>query len=378
MKVVMFLSNAFTHDPRVYNEALSLVKAGYKVTVIAWDVEKQNPPEQNWDGIDVIRPRTRYLPIRRYLPLSWTLNRILWQRHAYRQALILNEERRLDIIHCHDLDTLGIGIKLKAKFKIPLIYDAHEIYGYMKTRTLPQRIAAIFLWLEERWVRRVDRIINVGEAQKAYFESITDKPISVIMNCKPLQSIEYVPPSSEGDFTVLYIGGLHEPRGILMLVHAVKELAGVSCLIGGIGGPKYIETLKQECSRTSNVTFLGRVPLQEVIPMTQKADVVFCMFDPRDPNSLIGTPNKLFEAMVCGRPIICTKGTYSGEITEQEEVGLAVDYSEHALKDAIIKLRDNPGLREKLGRNALELAITKYNWEKQEEKLLQLYISLKV
>jgi glycosyltransferase involved in cell wall biosynthesis len=378
MRVVMFLANPFTNDARVYNEAISLLKAGYDVTVIAWDVEKQNPPEQNWDGIDVIRPRTRYLPIRRYLPLSWTLNRILWQRHAYRQALILNKERRLDIIHCHDLDTLGIGIKLKAKFKIPLIYDAHEIYGYMKTRTLPQRIAAIFLWLEERWVRRVDRIINVGEAQKAYFESITDKPISVIMNCKPLQSIEYVPPSSEGDFTVLYIGGLHEPRGILMLVHAVKELAGVSCLIGGIGGPKYIETLKQECSRTSNVTFLGRVPLQEVIPMTQKADVVFCMFNPRDPNSLIGTPNKLFEAMVCGRPIICTKGTYSGEITEQEEVGLAVDYSEHALKDAIIKLRDNPGLREKLGRNALELAITKYNWEKQEEKLLQLYISLKV
>jgi len=43
------------------------------------------------------------------------------------------------------------------------------------------------------------------------------------------------------------------------------------------------------------------------------------------------------------------------------------------LKEAIIKLRDDPELRERLGRNALKAAITKYNWERQEEKLLELY-----
>jgi glycosyltransferase involved in cell wall biosynthesis len=87
--------------------------------------------------------------------------------------------------------------------------------------------------------------------------------------------------------------------------------------------------------------------------------------------------NKQFEAMVCGRPIICARGTYSGEVTEQEEVGLTVEYTEEALKQAIIKLRDNHGLREKLGRNALEAAITKYNWQNEEVKLLELYKRLK-
>jgi glycosyltransferase involved in cell wall biosynthesis len=134
--------------------------------------------------------------------------------------------------------------------------------------------------------------------------------------------------------------------------------------------------VKEESSRTSNVTFLGRVPMDQVVPMTMKADAVFCMFNPADPNSAAGTPNKLFEAMVSGRPIICTKGTYSGELTEQEEVGLAVEYSEQALKQALIKLRDDPVLREKLGRNALRAAVTKYNWQKEEAKLLALYKSL--
>ena len=77
--------------------------------------------------------------------------------------------------------------------------------------------------------------------------------------------------------------------------------------------------------------------------------------------------------MVCGRPIICTKGTYSGELTEREETGLSVDYSKEALQEAIIRLRDDAALRERLGRNALRAAITKYNWPKQEEKLLEIY-----
>lgn len=374
----MLVSNPFISDPRVYNEAKTLIQAGYEVTVIAWDREKQNPARQNWDGIEVVRLRTRLLPKRHRF--GWRLwvgfNLILWQRQAYRQALALNKESPLDVIHCHDLDTLAIGTRLKRKLGLPLIYDAHEIYGYMMARIFPRWIANIFLWLEKRLITKVDWIINVTESQKRYFNAITEKPISVVVNCKPLQSLDYRPPDNQGNFTLLYIGSLHQGRAVPMLVQAVKELPGIRCLIGGVGQPAYVRALEEECSRTSNVTFLGRVPFDEVIPMTKKADSVFLMVNPEDLNNSMGLGNKQFEAMVCGRPIICTKGTYSGEVTEQEEVGLAVEYTEEALREAIIKLRDNPELREMLGRNALRAAVTKYNWQKQEEKLIALYKSL--
>lgn len=378
MKVVMFVSNPFTNDPRVYSEAKSLLQAGYEVTVIARDWRKQNPPRENLDGIEVIRVTAPLTPRHGFGGPLWnSFGSILWQWRAYRQALKLGGEGGFDVVHCHDLDTLLIGFRLKRKLGLPLIYDAHEIYGYMMTRYLPRRITNLFLWLEKWLVRFVDHIINVDAAQNRYFLGITDKPISIIMNCKPLQSLEYQPPENEGAFTILYIGVLHQGRAVPMLVDAVRELPNVRCIIGGIGNPKHVRALEEKCAAVSSAEFVGRVPLDQVIPMTKKADAVFLLLNPQDLNNRDSLANKQFEAMVCGRPIICTKGTYSGELTEHEEVGLTVEYDKEALKQAIIELRDNPELRERLGRNALRAAITKYNWPREEEKLLELYGSIK-
>ena len=118
--------------------------------------------------------------------------------------------------------------------------------------------------------------------------------------------------------------------------------------------------------------------MQDVLPMTFKADVVFLMLDPNDLNNRDSLANKQFEAMVCGRPIVCTKGTYSGDLTEQEEVGLTIDYSKEALGEAIAMLRDDRELRERLGRNALHAALTKYSWEKEEQALVELYRGLEL
>jgi len=161
-----------------------------------------------------------------------------------------------------------------------------------------------------------------------------------------------------------------------MLVDAVGELSDVRCIIGGIGTPENVRALEEKCDPVPNADFIGRVPFDEVIPITKRADAVFLMVNPQALNNRIGLGNKQFEAMVCGRPIICTKGTYSGELTEREDVGLTAQYDKEALKDAIILLRDDLELRERLGRNALRAAITKYNWEKQEEKLIELYRSV--
>jgi glycosyltransferase involved in cell wall biosynthesis len=374
MKVLMFVSNPFTNDPRVYNEARSLVQAGHQVTVIAWDREKQNPRRQALDGIEIVRVRTWLSPRLGLGTPPWhALHLLLWQQRAYHQALELNKETAFNVIHCHFFDTLSLGARLKRELGLSLVYDARDIYGYMMQATFPRWIANVFLRLEKRLIAKANRIIAVNNPMKRYFEGITDKPISVIMNCKPLQSLEYQPPGSTDRFTLLYIGTLHKIRGLSQLTHVVKELPNVHCVIGGVGQPNYVEALRQECAKSQNISFMGKVPVDEVLPLTEKADAIFSVFDPSNPNSNIATPNKLFEAMVCGRPIICTKETYCAEVVEQEQIGLTVDCKEEDIKQAIIKLRDDRELRERLGRNALRAAITKYNWQKEERKLLELY-----
>ncbi len=193
------------------------------------------------------------------------------------------------------------------------------------------------------------------------------------MNAKSLQSKEYEPPNNK-QFTICYIGGISKPRFLLELVDVVKTLNDVHCVIAGSGSKKtYVNELKEKCSKVDNVEFIGKIPMDEVIPMTKKSNVVVCMFDPNDKNSKVGLPNKVFESMVAGRPIIASKEVYLGKFVEKENIGLSVPFDKKSLSKAIITLRDNPHLCDKLGRNALNAAIDQYNWDVQERKLLQLY-----
>ena len=381
MNIVMLLSNAFTHDSRVYTEAQSLLKAGYDVTVVALDREREHPAKSALDGISIERvrplPTLRGKRLVRPFTLIWNgLNLLLFQWQMYRRALKLHRRENFSMIHSHDLDTLIAGVALKRKTGLPLIYDAHEIYGYMLARDLPFWVASRFLWLEKRLIPYVNHVISTDEMQKRYLDAITDKPITLVMNCKPLQLDHYHPPDNEV-FTVLYIGVLHKGRSIPLLIDAVEEMDGVKCVIGGVGPPEQVQAIADRCATARNSQFLGKVPMHDVMPLTFKADVAALILNPDDLNNRNSLANKQFEAMVCGRPIICTKGTYSGNLTEQEKVGLAVEYNKEALKEAIAMLRDGPELREQLGRNALQAALTKYNWETQKDKLLAVYDDLK-
>ena len=371
MKILMLLSNPFTHDPRVHNEAKSLVVAGHSVTVLAWDRKKENPPEEQNEGIKIVRVfNTRFMNL-----IPYDIFRLqFWWREGYRKALELHEREYFDTLHCHDLDTLPIGVALKKKLGLPLVYDAHEIWGYMVAKEVPWW--RYYLWKEKRIIKYVDKITTVNEPLKKYFSKMIDQPITIIMNCKPLQGTEYEHPTNDR-FTLLFIGTLGWPRFLLELVDVVTELPDVYCIIGGRGKPKYVKALKDKCSEVQNADFVGLVPPDEIVPMTKKADAVVCMTDPRNRNNRWASANKQFEAMLCGRPIICTEGTYPGEFTEKEGCGIVVLQTKEDLKRGIIKLRDNPQLREKLGRNALKAAIREYNWEKQEEKLVLIYEKIK-
>lgn len=372
MKILMILSNPFIVDPRVYKEAKTLVETGYQVTVIVWDRHGEYEAESMIEGIKIIRIRNEGLM--KLIPSDLFRNPFWW-REAYKKALETYEKGyRFDVVHCHDLDTLQTGVWLKKRLRVKLIYDAHEIFGYMVSRNMPKVVSKAAFWMEKNLIKYADHIITVNEPLRDYFKSIIDKPITIVMNCKDLIGKEYIP-SNNDVFTISYIGVLHKNRMFPELVDVIGEIEDVKFVIAGKKENLYDE-VEERCREYKNIEFLGTIPFTEVIPKTLESDVIIHMVNPLDINNRIGLGNKQFEAMVCGRPIICTKGTFAGELTEREKVGLVVDYNKDAVREAIIKLRDNQDLREELGRNALRAAIKKYNWEKQKIKLLDVYKDL--
>ena len=177
MKILMILSKEFTVDPRVYKEAKSLVEAGHKITVLMWDRTGEHETESTVEGIKVIRIRNS--SFMKVLPNDILRNPIWW-RNAYKKGLKLFKNGfNFYVVHCHDLDTLKIGIRLKKKLKVKLIYDAHEIFGYMIENSAPKIVSKYSFKMEKRLLKYVDYIITVNEPLHDYFKSISDKPVSI-------------------------------------------------------------------------------------------------------------------------------------------------------------------------------------------------------
>jgi len=374
MKILMILSKEFTIDPRVYKEAKSLIDAGHQVTVLMWDRKGESEKESKIEGIRVLRFRNTFSM--NILPNDILRNPIWW-RNAYTKGLKLFKNGfYFDVVHCHDLDTLQIGIWLKKKLKVKLIYDAHEIFGYMIENSVPKIVSKYSFRMEKRLLKYVDYIITVNEPLHDYFKSISDKPVSIVMNCNKLIIKEYVPTNNK-IFIISYIGVLSSNRFFPQIIDKLAEIKDIKFVIAGrLENLDIYKQVEKSAIKYCNVTFLGTIPVNKVIPLTMESDCVLCPLDPSFKSHKVALANKQFDAMVCGKPIICTKGTYPGNLTEKLNCGLIVDYNLDAIKEAVVKLKDNPTLCEEFGRNGLEAAKKKYNWDIQKHIFLQLYKNL--
>jgi len=127
-------------------------------------------------------------------------------------------------------------------------------------------------------------------------------------------------------------------------------------------------------SQKGKIEFLSWLPYDEVIRYTRNADILFALYNPNIPNNRYASPNKLFEAMMCSKPIIVSDGSSMADIVRKENCGLVVPYGNvEAIKHAILTLKDNPELCTQLGRNGRGAYEEKYSWKIMEERLLAAY-----
>ena len=107
---------------------------------------------------------------------------------------------------------------------------------------------------------------------------------------------------------------------------------------------------------------------------TLKADILIALYEPATLNIKYTSANKLFEAMMCCKPILVSKGTGTAEIVKKEKCGLIVDCNNvDEIRTAIIKLKEFPVLYGQLGANGRRAYVQEYNWEIMEQRLLTLY-----
>ena len=267
---------------------------------------------------------------------------------------------------------MPVGIILRIFKHQYLIYDAHEIYGYLAY--LPTSLGKMILRIEQLLLKLIDHLIVINENFYKYYNEYVSTNITILMNCKSIVDINRESVTNTSKFTICYFGGFHNGRMVPDLCEIISHHPEFQLLIGG-SGPELNEILAIiNKNKYNNIEFHGFVKPSKIPYYNAISDVIFAVYNPTILNNRLSVPNKLFEALIAGRPIIVAKGSYAGDFVDKYECGISIDYTYDALEKALRFLFENPEYREELGENGFKLAKERFNWDLEKQKLLALYV----
>lgn len=373
----MLLSNPFVHDPRVYAEARALSEGGYDVTVVAWDRECTYPQVAECDGIHIRRVYVR-------ATFGKGIRQLLSFCAFWRQAIAMLSREEVDVVHCHDLDTVFAGWIVAHRRRAKLVYDAHECYPAMFASHGDMVLLPCLLnWLERFLSRRVDLIITIGQLLRLRFESMTDRPVTVVGNWKDPDDYVYARAETvalagklgvNGRLVVSFLGRLNNDRVILPLIEAVRHIPDVLLIIAGQGDQQ--AEIMRLAEEIDNVCFVGLLPMHEVNRYVALSDVVYCGLSPAYLNNCYSAPNALFSALAAGKAVLTTNIGEIARIVAAERCGVVLESLDvDVVLAALHHLKDSRML-DAYKRNATRAGAERYNWANARQILLVSYAGL--
>ena len=157
------------------------------------------------------------------------------------------------------------------------------------------------------------------------------------------------------------------------LIDIFKDKKDSILILGGNGHLE--QQIKNKLHK--NVIFLGRVKKQDVPKYTLASDYLLAIYKSNLLNNdIAGPPNKLFEAIAAGKPIITSKNGSTGDMVKNIGCGVTVNSdNENEIKDALNKLISNKKLQKELSKKSKQ-AQKIYNWDNESKKLINLYSNL--
>ena len=413
----MLLGNPFTHDFRPLKQGRSLVAAGADVRVVA-TAAPGLPERDSVDGVRVVRASHDPLPARlirglvarrrgagadepvvlapraapagglaaRVHAAELAARRVLtaitylhWYRHAIRAAL----HEPVDVVVAHDFETLPPAWAIARRAGAGLLYDAHELVTDQpqivpRTRLGVRRVLAV----ERRLARRAAAVTTVGDALADELARRHGIRRPVVVRNAPYARAS-VPPRDRGWLVELgvpedarvaiYTGGLVPERGIEDLVAAAARVDGLHVVLMGPGQPADLAELTAAAQRAGldgRFHLAPAVRSDDVPAHAAAADVGVIPFRPLYLNHWLSLPNKLFEYLAAGLPIVTVAFPELERIVTAYGAGRTCPPEDPAaLAAAIRAVLDDPAELERLRAGAARAA-AELTWEREEPAYL--------
>ncbi len=411
----MAVKNQLWNDARVKKEARCLRGAGFQVTIVAKPEDGFGEDETERD-IRILRPRKdsrrrerlrkkavraseqpsrscrariltaiRRNRLRRTLT-DWKRN-LPWEYRLYRAILSTGA----DIVHANDLDTLLICSAAARKLGAKLVYDSHELWlessRFLSATSPLNRLR--FRLTEKRLIYGADAVIAVtpsrGEAMLSMYPGLkrmviienSSIPVADLPSSRYLRDRLDLPDST---VVALYQGVICPERGLEELVNAAQILKNERIAIVIMGHDSWSGTLERiagEADLEGILFLVPPVPSEDLLEITVSADIGLILFQNTCLNHFYSLPNKLYEYMMAGLPVIASNFPEMSRIITENRSGLLIDASSpEEIADAIGTLAANRSEARSMGQRGRIAVLEKYNWLEQEKKLITLYEEL--
>lgn len=360
LKVAHLTSVHGRFDIRIFRKMLASLSNTYDVSLIVAD-GKGSQTIKNVAIYDVGLPRNR---LRRMLK---TVNDV------YERAINLNA----NLYHIHDPELIPTGLKLKTKGK-KVIFDAHEdLPKQLRSKPylnkfLKLSLPVLFEAYESYACRKFDAIICATPAIQNKFEKINKESFAV-NNFPILGELENSLGWNNKVNDICYVGGMTEIRGLREIIQSLQYLDNCRLhLVGSFSEPIFEKELKAtpQWDKVIEHGFVDRKGVAEILSKCKAGIVTFHEV----PNHIDAQPNKMFEYMSAGVPVVASHFPLWKDIIEGQDCGICVDPTNPKdIADAIkVLLYDDESAKQK-GENGANAIRNVFNWKNEEQKLLNIY-----
>ncbi|MDX2362881.1 MAG: glycosyltransferase family 4 protein [Crocinitomicaceae bacterium] len=388
MKILMLLDEEFPPDPRVEHEIHALTSAGHSIVLLCPTREGKELREQ-WNGIQIYR---KVISAFKYKSKVGALKAPVYYNFwkgffkEYRSEIGL-----FDVVHAHDLIMAPVAFWIQRKFGGKTVLDLHENYPYLiRDAKHTQSKLGKFLSDHKKWIQfektavvKADKVLTVVKEMRQRVVNIGKKTdeVFVYQNVPNLSELSFLNPTEakSDNFTLVYAGGLTPARGLSTVLQAISLLANEGDLkfklvVCGTGSAE--ASLKEEASALGiqdHIDFLGWVNQKDVFTIIGKGHATIIPHY-RSVQNDCSSPNKLFQYMFMGKPVISSNCTSLKRLIVEENCGLIYQHdSPEDLRAVLKKLMTDEVLTKMMGDNGHKSVIKKYNVDVEKSELIEMY-----
>lgn len=390
MEVLVVYKEDYPWDVRVEKLALTLKSAGHHVTIIARN-RNQLPTIDESNGIAI-----RRLPITRRFPkfIQAAVNLPFWFNPFWLWLLLRsskNIKENEGVIVVRDLPLVNTGILVAKLRKLKIVFDMAECYPEMyesaakfsnrslTTKVLKNpRIAKIY---EQKVIAKVDHILVMIQESKDRLSSmgVNEEKISIVSNTPPIDKFKGATHQHHGNqLRIVYVGFLSKLRGLDLLIKGAAQYINTQGstdairidIIGKGAQKEHLIALSNELGISESVKVHGWLDQDEVEKLMASANVGALTYRVCGHwNHTI--PNKIFDYMLAGLPVLATEVIPIARILNETNSGVVCkDLDPIDIAEKLVLLRD-PQRRNILGNNGRAAIESKYNWENDAKTLIE-------